>query len=198
MCQNCGLREGGREREVEGIHLDLDTTGKLPSTHCTHQAEKHIDGASPAFSLLNSSPPHRPGDRIRTRMELPAAGEHVFAVEGIEKKRIRKVTTRGSVLCKNAPQTLKMLALGTSLTIFPSTVTGQGRVPGQVARLVSQVSGNATFPGDFRMGGVGGKNESKCLKWDSSRTLVYVSVCARVCLKKKKEYVFQCIRGCLH
>ena len=24
-------------------------------------------------------------------MELPAAGEHVFAVEGIEKKRIRKV-----------------------------------------------------------------------------------------------------------
>lgn len=27
-------------------------------------------------------------------MELPAAGEHVFAVEGIEKKRIRKVTGR--------------------------------------------------------------------------------------------------------
>ncbi|XP_036830502.1 E3 SUMO-protein ligase CBX4 [Oncorhynchus mykiss] len=28
--------------------------------------------------------------RIQARMELPAAGEHVFAVEGIEKKRIRK------------------------------------------------------------------------------------------------------------
>uniref|UniRef100_A0A4W5QPL5 Chromobox homolog 4 (Pc class homolog, Drosophila) n=1 Tax=Hucho hucho TaxID=62062 RepID=A0A4W5QPL5_9TELE len=28
--------------------------------------------------------------RIQPRMELPAAGEHVFAVEGIEKKRIRK------------------------------------------------------------------------------------------------------------
>lgn len=27
-------------------------------------------------------------------MELPAAGEHVFAVEGIEKKRIRKVNGR--------------------------------------------------------------------------------------------------------
>lgn len=32
-------------------------------------------------------------------MELPAAGEHVFAVEGIEKKRIRKVTDREHV-CK--------------------------------------------------------------------------------------------------
>lgn len=85
------------------------------------------------------------------------------------------------MLCKHAPQTVQMLAPDTSLTIFPSTVTGQGRVPGQVARLVSQVSGNATFPGDFRMGGGrAAKNESKCLKWYSSRTLVYVSVRARV------------------
>uniref|UniRef100_A0A3Q4AY99 Chromo domain-containing protein n=1 Tax=Mola mola TaxID=94237 RepID=A0A3Q4AY99_MOLML len=33
-------------------------------------------------------------------MELPAAGEHVFAVEGIEKKRIRKVTGRVEYLVK--------------------------------------------------------------------------------------------------
>lgn len=58
-------------------------------------------------------------------MELPAAGEHVFAVEGIEKKRIRKVTARGSVLCTNAPQTPRMLALDTSLTIFPPLLQGK-------------------------------------------------------------------------
>lgn len=36
-------------------------------------------------------------------MELPAAGEHVFAVEGIEKKRIRKVTEK-QFLQKKKPQ----------------------------------------------------------------------------------------------
>lgn len=71
---------------MKGIQSDSDSTGNLPSAHSTHRAEKHIDGASPKFYLFP--------DRIKARMELPAAGEHVFAVEGIEKKRIRKVTER--------------------------------------------------------------------------------------------------------
>lgn len=53
--------------------------------------------------VANISPiPPVPCDRIQARMELPAAGEHVFAVEGIEKKRIRKVTEREHVCEKRS------------------------------------------------------------------------------------------------
>lgn len=40
------------------------------------------------------------------KMELPAAGEHVFAVESIEKKRSRKVGARASkdISCKSDMQ----------------------------------------------------------------------------------------------
>lgn len=82
---------------MEGIQLDLDTTGKLPSAHSTHRAE----GTSTARSQHFTYSPV-PCDRIQARMELPAAGEHVFAVEGIEKKRIRKVTEREHVCEKRS------------------------------------------------------------------------------------------------
>lgn len=78
-----------REREsggVGGIQLNSDTTGKLPSAHSTHRA----DGTSTVRSQQYIYSPSA-FDQIEPRMELPAAGEHVFAVEGIEKKRIRKV-----------------------------------------------------------------------------------------------------------
>lgn len=183
--------EGRRERERGGGNtLGFGYNWKT-TKHALHapSGKTHRRRVASILPVKLVPPPlHRPGDRIRTRMELPTAGEHVFAVEGIEKKRIRKVTARGSVLCKNAPQTLKMLAPDTSLTIFPSTVTGQGRVPGQVARLVSQVSGNATFPGDFRMGG-GQKREQKLKMVFVAHASVCVSVRARVCKKKKKVCV---------
>lgn len=158
----CGGRESERaseeREEVEGIQLDLDTTGKLPSAHSTHRAEGTSTGA--VANISPTAPPHRrrtPCDRIQARMELPAAGEHVFAVEGIEKKRIRKVTERdrgggGGMFAKIALRTLRHRRLTrASIINFPSsspspTITGQDRVPGQVARMVSQVSLHATFP----------------------------------------------------
>ncbi|MEQ2165056.1 hypothetical protein GOODEAATRI_013043, partial [Goodea atripinnis] len=55
-------------------------------------------------------------------MELPAAGEHVFAVEGIEKKRIRKVTAG-----KRRMQDGEMLHfyLNASLIQFPPPSQGK-------------------------------------------------------------------------
>lgn len=42
-----------------------------------------------------AAPAARAPARSGSAMELPAVGEHVFAVESIEKKRIRKVGRRG-------------------------------------------------------------------------------------------------------
>lgn len=42
-----------------------------------------------------AAPASRAPARSGSAMELPAVGEHVFAVESIEKKRIRKVGRRG-------------------------------------------------------------------------------------------------------
>lgn len=81
-------------------------------------------------------------------MEIPAAGEHVFAVESIEKKRSRKVchcahspvffiyflfverSDDGALVRKVALRSLSRL----------SRFAGEVRVSGEVARMVCQVS----------------------------------------------------------
>lgn len=156
-------REGERASERGERGGGRNTVGFGHNWKTTKRAQhapsgRHIDGCrSQHFTY---SPPHRrrtPCDRIQARMELPAAGEHVFAVEGIEKKRIRKVTERdrgggGGMFAKIALRTLRHRRLTrASIINFPSsspspTITGQDRVPGQVARMVSQVSLHATFP----------------------------------------------------
>ncbi|XP_045897092.1 E3 SUMO-protein ligase CBX4 [Micropterus dolomieu] len=80
-CAKEGLRE--RERRsaggnTVGFGYNWKTTKRAPSG-------RHIDGC-----VTNISPTPRPLRSDSGEMELPAAGEHVFAVEGIEKKRIRK------------------------------------------------------------------------------------------------------------
>lgn len=82
-------------------------------------------------------------------MEIPAAGEHVFAVECIEKKRSRKVChcAQSSVffiyfpfvcgkICDGA--LVRKVALR-SLSRW-CRFAGEVRVPGEVARMVFQVS----------------------------------------------------------
>lgn len=71
-------------------------------------------------------------------MDLPAVGEHVFAVEGIEKKRIRKVKLPQTRT--NVPLMVRGMYL---LFLYPTRFrrfSGQNRVSGEVARMVSQVS----------------------------------------------------------
>lgn len=59
-------------------------------------------------------------------MELPAAGEHVFAVEGIEKKRIRKVTARGErAPQKRAPDVEKYCRLTRASPFSPPLLQGK-------------------------------------------------------------------------
>lgn len=99
-CAKEGERE--REREQERRRGRGNTVGFGYNWETTKRAQhapngRLIDGAKATFHLLPV-----PCDRIQARMELPAAGEHVFAVEGIEKKRIRKVAEREHV-CKSAP-----------------------------------------------------------------------------------------------
>lgn len=71
-------------------------------------------------------------------MDLPAVGEHVFAVEGIEKKRVRKV--------KPNPQ-LRRVAVQMHVSFFFNPkcsnfvkFPGQSRVSGEVERVVTKVS----------------------------------------------------------
>ena len=76
-------------------------------------------------------------------MELPAAGEHVFAVEGIEKKRIRKVCRRRETLSEIRLDFC--FAMNKPYNFFLPSPIGKNRVPGQVARLVSEVSLNILY-----------------------------------------------------
>lgn len=71
-------------------------------------------------------------------MELPAAGEHVFAVEGIEKKRIRKVKLLTNAHFNSVELNSNVIGFLTK-SLLPSP-TGQNRIPGKVERVVSQVS----------------------------------------------------------
>lgn len=73
-------------------------------------------------------------------MDLPAVGEHVFAVEGIEKKRLRKVKlpkTRTIVTVNDAEDAFVVPVL---YPMHFRRFSGQNRVSGEVARMVSQVS----------------------------------------------------------
>lgn len=82
-------------------------------------------------------------------MEIPAAGEHVFAVESIEKKRSRKVSRCAhsglfflyflfvcGKICDGAPVRKVARRSLSRLCRF----AGEVRVSGQVARMVLQVS----------------------------------------------------------
>lgn len=157
----CGGRESERaseeREEVEGIQLDLDTTGKLPSAHSTHRAEGTSTGAvaniSPTAPPPPSSYPLRsdPGENgapRRRRARLCGGGHRKEAHPQGNRERQRG----GGMFAKIALRTLRHRRLTrASIINFPSsspspTITGQDRVPGQVARMVSQVSLHATFP----------------------------------------------------
>lgn len=74
------------ETGAEGRYRNLEKAGNTverASAHGTARTERD----PPAFG----PPLHSAAIGLIRGMELPAAGEHVFAVEGIEKKRIRKV-----------------------------------------------------------------------------------------------------------
>lgn len=129
-----------------------------------------------------AAPAARAPARSGSAMELPAVGEHVFAVESIEKKRIRKVGRRGGggeAARERRPEQparrrggVGRLRAGAGdpaeadgvLSLPPS---GQSGVSGEMERLVPQVSsgGGAGAPGaeargsrapDRRAGGVVG------------------------------------------
>lgn len=71
-------------------------------------------------------------------MDLPAVGEHVFAVEGIEKKRLRKVKQPRTGTTVNGAEDIFVVPV-----LYPThfhRFSGQNRVSGEVARMVSQVS----------------------------------------------------------
>ena len=94
----CGGRESERgERGGGGNTVGFGHNWKTTKRAQHAPSGRHIDGCRSQHFTYSPPPPRRrrpPCDRIQARMELPAAGEHVFAVEGIEKKRIRKVTER--------------------------------------------------------------------------------------------------------
>lgn len=130
---------------MEGIQLDLDTTGKLPGVHSTHRAEAHRR----CGATISPIPPHVPsrsdpgenGAACRRRARLCSGGH---------RKEAHPQGNREGARSQSAPD-VEILALDMSLTIFSPplsfcTITEKGRVPGQVARLVSQVSHDATFP----------------------------------------------------
>lgn len=82
-------RGSGRGRVNERIHL----------SHCGCKTHTQREKKNPAeASTVEREEGEREGEkksrsRFAREMDLPAVGEHVFAVEGIEKKRIRKVQT---------------------------------------------------------------------------------------------------------
>lgn len=71
-------------------------------------------------------------------MDLPAVGEHVFAVEGIEKKRLRKVKLPRTRTTVNGAEDVFVVPVLCSTHFH--RFSGQNRVSGEVARMVSQVS----------------------------------------------------------
>lgn len=137
------------------------------------------------LAVSAAAPAARAPARSGSAMELPAVGEHVFAVESIEKKRIRKVGRRGGgggAARERRPGSLRgggegvgRLRAGAGdpaeadgvLSLPPA---GQSGVSGEMERLVPQVSrgGGAGAPGAAalssgapglrtrRAGGVGG------------------------------------------
>ncbi len=71
-------------------------------------------------------------------MDLPAVGEHVFAVEGIEKKRLRKVQLPKTRTTVNGAEDAFVVPV-----LYPMhfrRFSGQNRVSGEVERMVCQVS----------------------------------------------------------
>jgi len=71
-------------------------------------------------------------------MDLPAVGEHVFAVEGIEKKRLRKVKLPRTGTTVNGAEDIFVVPVQYPTHFY--RFLGQNRVSGEVARMVSQVS----------------------------------------------------------
>lgn len=65
-----------------------EVSGEEESSVCRTQA--------PVSLLRIASPP----ENNSTKMELPAVGEHVFAVESIEKQRMRKVSDQPGLKLK--------------------------------------------------------------------------------------------------
>lgn len=113
-------------------------------------------------------------------MELPAVGEHVFAVESIEKKRIRKVGRRGgggaAALERRPEQPARggegvgRLRAGAGdpaeadgvLSLPPA---GQSGVSGQMERLVPQVSSDGGGGRGAEARGAGAAGPAELVGW---------------------------------
>lgn len=94
--EECAERGGEKVKRSRFFWIQLENYRARTARHAPNGGHFNVFAARTPSPPLASSLRSR-GDRIgpEPRMELPAAGEHVFAVEGIEKKRIRKVTAGG-------------------------------------------------------------------------------------------------------
>lgn len=87
-------REGEKSEGAGEGGLTKEFISATVAVKLTHREKKNPAEAS----TVEREEGEREGEkksrsRFAREMDLPAVGEHVFAVEGIEKKRIRKVQT---------------------------------------------------------------------------------------------------------
>lgn len=176
----CGASGGGGGSSAGGVGGGGASAGAAAG----RRREPAASAAAPAACA-----PARSG----SAMELPAVGEHVFAVESIEKKRIRKVGRRGGGsegAARSSPrgggEGVGRLRAGAGdpaeadgvLSLPPA---GQSGVSGEMERLVPQVSsgGGAEEPGAAERGcgardppgrwGGGGSGREAGWRWGGGR-----------------------------
>lgn len=155
-------REGERASERGERGGGRNTVGFGHNWKTTKRAQhapsgRHIDGCRsqhftysplPPSSYPLRSDPGENGAPRRRRARLCGGGHRKEAHPQGNRERQRG----GGMFAKIALRTLRHRRLTrASIINFPSsspspTITGQDRVPGQVARMVSQVSLHATFP----------------------------------------------------